>query len=58
VRHPGREPKMNPRFVVTNLKGPPRRLYEKVYCARGDIENRIKGAPGDRRGVGGASPLH
>ncbi len=42
VRHPGREPKMNPRFVVTNLKGNPRRLYEKVYCARGDIENRIK----------------
>jgi len=42
VRHPGREPKMNPRFLVTNLKGPPRRLYEKVYCARGDIENRIK----------------
>ena len=42
VRHPGREPKMNPRFVVTNLNGPPRRLYEKVYCARGDIENRIK----------------
>jgi hypothetical protein len=42
VRHPGREPKMNPRFVVTNLKGPPRRLYEKVYCARGEIENRIK----------------
>lgn len=42
VRHPGREPKMNPRFVVTNLKGTPRRLYEKVYCARGDVENRIK----------------
>ena len=42
VRHPGREPKMNPRFVVTNLRGTPRRLYEKVYCARGDIENRIK----------------
>lgn len=42
VRHPGREPKMNPRFVVTNLKDAPRRLYEKVYCARGDIENRIK----------------
>jgi len=42
VRHPGREPKMNPRFVVTNLKGSPRRLYEKVYCARGEIENRIK----------------
>ncbi len=42
VRHPGREPKMNPRFVVTNLKGAPRRLYERVYCARGDVENRIK----------------
>lgn len=42
VRTPGREPKMNPRFVVTNLKGPPRRLYEKVYCGRGEIENRIK----------------
>ena len=42
VRHPGREPKMNPRFVVTNLRANPRRLYEKVYCARGEIENRIK----------------
>lgn len=42
VRHPGREPKMNPRFVVTNLKGSPRHLYKKVYCGRGDIENRIK----------------
>ncbi len=42
VRHPGREPKMNPRFVVTNLKDAPRRLYEKVYCARANIENRIK----------------
>jgi len=42
VRHPGREPKMNPRFVVTNLKGSPRRLYERIYCARAHIENRIK----------------
>ena len=42
VRHPGRDPKMNPRFVVTNLKGSPRRLYERIYCARGEIENRIK----------------
>ena len=41
--HPGREPKDNPRFfVVTNLKRCPRRLYEQVYCARGEIENRIK----------------
>lgn len=32
----------NPRFVVTNLPGDPRRLYDKLYCARGDMENRIK----------------
>ena len=42
VRHPGRTPKDNPRFVVTNLKQSPRHLYEEIYCARGDIENRIK----------------
>lgn len=40
--HAGREPKDNPRFVVTNLKGSPQRIYEKIYCARGDVENRIK----------------
>ena len=37
--------KANPRFVVTNL-GPrearAKRLYETLYCARGDMENRIK----------------
>jgi len=35
----------NPRFVVTNLAASrvaPRRLYEKLYCARGEMENRIK----------------
>ena len=35
----------NPRFVVTSLarrKAAPKRLYEKLYCARGDMENRIK----------------
>ena len=32
----------NPRYVVTNLEGTPKRLYERVYCARGDMENRIK----------------
>ena len=35
----------NPRFVVTSLSraaGEPRRLYEEIYCARGDMENRIK----------------
>lgn len=42
VRHEGRAPKDNPRFVVTNLTGWPRRLYERVYCGRGEVENRIK----------------
>ena len=40
--HPGRIPKDNPRFIVTNLKTTPKFIYEKVYCVRGDIENRIK----------------
>ena len=40
--HPGRKPKENPRFIVTNLKATPKFIYQKVYCARGDIENRIK----------------
>ena len=42
VRHEGRPPKNNPRFVVTNLTGWPRRLYERVYCGRAEVENRIK----------------
>jgi len=32
----------NPRYVVTNLPGDPQNLYEKLYCARGNMENRIK----------------
>ena len=35
----------NPRFIVTNLPedyAPPKALYEDTYCARGDMENRIK----------------
>jgi hypothetical protein len=35
----------NPRFIVTSLPRKAckaRHLYEKVYCARGDMENRIK----------------
>ena len=35
----------NPRFVVTSLRAEEydaQELYEKVYCARGDMENRIK----------------
>lgn len=42
VRLPSRDPRDNPRFVITNLRQTPRFLYERVYCARGDIENRIK----------------
>lgn len=37
--------KENPRFVVTSLNGggrEARMLYEELYCARGDMENRIK----------------
>jgi hypothetical protein len=34
----------NPRFIVTNLKGGPKALYERTYCARGEAENRIKEA--------------
>jgi hypothetical protein len=30
------------RFIVTNLKGLPHTLYDKVYCARGQAENLIK----------------
>src|SRR5215218_8838944 len=30
------------RFIVTNLPGLPKMLYEKVYCARGQAENLIK----------------
>jgi Transposase DDE domain group 1 len=41
VRHPGRPPKNNPRFVVTNLPHTPQHVYE-IYCARGDVENRLK----------------
>lgn len=42
VRQDGKTPKDNERFVVTNLKGSPRHIYKKIYCYRGDIENRIK----------------
>jgi hypothetical protein len=41
VRHPDRDPKNNPRFVVTNLKQTPAYVYQ-LYRERGDVENRIK----------------
>jgi hypothetical protein len=34
--------KENPRFIVTSLTDEGRKLYEEIYCARGDMENRIK----------------
>jgi Transposase DDE domain group 1 len=39
------ESEANPRFVVTSLKRAgfaPKYVYEKLYCARGEMENRIK----------------
>lgn len=42
VREAGKEPKDNPRFVITNMTQGPRWIYEEEYCQRGDIENRIK----------------
>lgn len=38
----------NPRYLVTSLKEqawPAHKLYEQLYCARGEMENRLKGAP-------------
>jgi len=32
----------NPRFLVTNLTGAAQTLYDEGYCARGEMENRIK----------------
>ena len=44
------EGKANPRFLVTSLHwtdGDARKLYEDVYCARGEMENRIKECQSD-----------
>lgn len=32
----------NPRFVVTNIVGDPQKLYDRRYCQRGEMENRVK----------------
>jgi len=42
VWHAGREPRDNPRFVITNLRQSPEWVYRRTYCARGDSENRLK----------------
>jgi hypothetical protein len=41
VRAASKELKDNARFVVTNLPQSPQWIYEKVYCSRVDVENRI-----------------
>jgi Transposase DDE domain group 1 len=40
--YPGRARKDNPRFLVTNLSHRPATVYTRVYCGRGDMENRLK----------------
>lgn len=40
--HAGRPARDNPRFLITNIKGWPKAIYERIYCARCDAENRIK----------------
>lgn len=41
----------NPRFVVTNLAGEATELYDRLYCGRGEAENRIKQAQLDLFGT-------
>ena len=40
AEHTALEP--HPRFVVTNLTHTDRYLYGRMYCARGDMENRLR----------------
>jgi hypothetical protein len=40
--YPGRSRKDNPRFLVTNLPHRPATVYARLYCGRGDMENRLK----------------
>lgn len=42
TRYPGREPRDNARYVITDLTGDAKSVYELVYNRRGDVENRIK----------------
>ena len=32
----------NPRFILTNIVGDAQRIYDRRYCQRGEMENRIK----------------
>jgi len=40
--YPGRARRDNPRFLVTNLPYRPVTVYTRLYCGRGDMENRLK----------------
>lgn len=44
THYPGRAPRDNPRYLVTNLRGRPEAIYTRIYAPRGDMENRIKEA--------------
>lgn len=46
----------NPRFVVTNLEGDAVQLYDRLYCQRGEAENRIKEAQLDLFGTRASCP--
>lgn len=46
----------NPRFVVSSLWENKRTLYRHLYCARGDMENRIKDTQLDLFGTRTSSP--
>ena len=52
----GRQPKANPRFVVTNVKGGARRIYRRIYCQRGEVEKPYQGTQGG--GGDGPGELH
>jgi len=42
TRYPDREPRDNPRFVITNIPADAQVVYARIYARRGDVENRIK----------------
>ncbi len=42
TRYPGREPRDNPRYVITNIPADPQVVYHRIYAQRGDVENRLK----------------
>jgi len=42
TRYPDREPRDNPRYVITNIPADPQVVYHRIYAQRGDVENRLK----------------